>query len=565
MLNFRRQRSLTDSLKFDFTSGKLAVQPDFLSSAIVIAGISDNEQERKKFLSDNDFLRSAFDKSQQFFSMEGKFAQVALVSMENPCLFLGTGASKHFYAKNLFHLGGKIAQQIDKLKNNRVIILVDSFYKDLKMLKSTEHPLDFAGRQLVQRTLSREDALERLLTGILLGLYKTPNPKRNAHSFKDKNADKSKDKSKLDTPIEFVFASRALTKEKVIEAANRAIIKSEATYWVRDEAALPPNVLIPETFVKDIRELGDKSGFKIKVLDENRIQKDGFGGIWAVGKGSVHPPRLVIAEYTPAGASKVPHLVLIGKGVTFDTGGYSIKPAANMHEMKSDMTGAAVMTATLSAIAKEKLPIKVTALLPLVENMVSDKAFLPGDVYEAWGGVSVEVQNTDAEGRLILADCLAYAQGLEADLVIDMATLTGAASVTLGPAAIMLYGNNGEWLKKFKKVIRYAGEESWEMPLYDEYSDDLKSSVAHLRNFVGHREANSHVAAQFLNYFVDKKYPWIHLDIASYESTKWKGAHCPSDAAVGLPTPAMIEFAKYMASEKSRSQSHDRGRKKRKK
>ncbi len=546
MLNFRRQRKLSDSLSFGYTEGKLSLQPAFLASSVVISGLNSgsksnssssskpDESDKKKFLSENPLLRSAHEKAQEFFSFEGTFASLALISGDTPVLFVGTGSTKDFYAKNLLHLGGKIAGQVDRLKNGRFIFLVDSFFRDLKNARN-EAPKDFAGRELTEKNLTREEALERLLTGFLLGLYKTPSAK---------NTDK---KPKNDKPLEILLASKILTKEKVLHAAKLAMNKAEATYWARDRGAVPPNVLTPEVFAKEIRELGEESGFKCKVLDEVRLQKEGFGGIWSVGKGSINPPRLVIAEYN-ATHNKVPHLVLIGKGVTFDTGGISLKPPPGMHEMKHDMTGAAVVCATLSAIAKEKLPIKVTALLPLVENRPSHNSFLPGDVYEAWGGSSVEVQNTDAEGRLLLADCLAYAQALKGDLVMDLATLTGAASITIGPAAFLLYGNSAEWTHKFQKVVRHAGEESWELPLFPEYSEDLKSNVAHIRNHVGHRDGNSHIAAAFLNYFVDNKYPWLHLDICAYTLyTKWKGAHCPPDAAVGLPTLAMVEFARSLA------------------
>jgi len=539
MLNYRRQRTLTESLKFSHCESKNAAQDKLRAESVTVAGLSIEEAERKKFFLENSFLRTAHDKSQFLFSFEGKHGQMALTSIEHSCLFVGTGSSKDFYAKKLLHLGGKIAQQIDRLKNKHFIFWIDSFYKDIKKNQIAN---DFAGRPLAESNLSREEAFERILTGILLGLYKTPN-------FKD--ADATKIKKEAAAIIEFDFVSKYLRKERILKIAQQALIKAEATYWVRDAKAIPPNLQTPELFVKEIRALGDKSGFKVKVLDEKRLQQEGFGGIWAVGKGSENPPRLAIAEYNSN--SKFPHLVLIGKGVTFDTGGISIKPAPGMQDMKMDMTGAAIVAATLSAIAKEKIPLKVTALIPMAENRPSHNSLLPGEVYEAWGGTTVEVQNTDAEGRLLLADCLAYSQALKADLVVDLATLTGAAMVTLGPAAFLLYGNNANWIERFQSVVRHSGEESWEMPLFDEYSEDLKSSVAHLRNHVGHRDGNSHVAAAFLNYFVDNKYPWLHLDICSYTlQSKWKGAHCPADAPVGLPTLAMIEFAKKFALKQKR-------------
>lgn len=538
MLNYRRQRSLTESVKFSHCESKTAAQPQLLSKSVTIAGLSIEEAERKRFFLENSFLRTAHDKSQFLFSFEGKHAQSALTSIDHSCLFIGTGSYKDFYAKKLLHLGGKIAQQIDRLKNKHFIFWIDSFYKDIK---KSQIPTDFAGRPQAEMNLSREEAFERILTGILLGLYKVPNPK---------NHEKTKNKEAAEL-LEFDFVSKYLRKERILKIAQQALIKAEATYWVRDAKALPPNLQTPELFVKDIRALADKSGFKLKVLDEKRLQQEGFGGIWAVGKGSENPPRLAIAEYNAG--TKYPHLVLIGKGVTFDTGGISIKPAPGMQDMKMDMTGAAIVAATLSAIAKEKVPLKITALIPMAENRPSHNSLIPGEVYEAWGGSSVEVQNTDAEGRLLLADCLAYSQALKADLVIDLATLTGAASVTLGPAAFLLYGNNANWIERFQKVTRTAGEESWEMPLFDEYAEDLKSSVAHLRNHVGHRDGNSHVAAAFLNYFVDNKFPWLHLDICSYTlQSKWKGAHCPADVPVGLPTLAMIEFAKKFALKQKR-------------
>lgn len=533
MNEFRRQRSLTESTSFAYCEAKNALSPQNLADSLTIIGLGQTDAEKKKFLTENSFLRAGFERAQSLFNFEGKFSQSSLTSTDHDTLFVGTGQISDLTPRKLLHLGAKIAQQCEKVKKKKIIIWIDSFFKDVA---KNQQPKDFAGRPLNDRPLSREDALERLITGFFLGVYKTP----NAKNFEKKSNNKDKPK------LEITFVSKNLKKDKVLKAAADALIKAEATYWARDEIGIPPNALTPEIFVKDIRNLLEKNSVKVKVLDEKRLAQEGFGGIIAVGKGSENQPRLVIAEYNSQ--SKGPHLVLVGKGVTFDTGGISLKPAPAMHEMKMDMSGAAIVAATLGAIAQHKLPLKVTVLIPIVENRPSHNSLLPGDVYKAWGGLTVEVQNTDAEGRLILGDCLAYAQALKADVVMDLATLTGAAAVTLGPAAFLLYGNRSEWTERFQKTVRYAGEESWEMPLFEEYAEDLRSSVAHIRNHVGHRDGNSHVAAAFLNHFVDNKYPWLHLDICSYTlSHKWKGAHCPAEVPVGLPTLAMIEFAKRMA------------------
>ena len=266
-----------------------------------------------------------------------------------------------------------------------------------------------------------------------------------------------------------------------------------------------------------------REGLAIEVRDHRRLEAEGFGGLIAVGRGSVRPPRLVQLGYVPAGTSAraaraLPHAVLVGKGITFDTGGLSIKPAAAMTSMKTDMAGAAAVLAAMGALRSLQVPVRVTGLLALAENMPSGTATRPSDVITHFGGTTVEVLNTDAEGRLVLADALAYAAArLAPDVVVDLATLTGAVTIALGRRDAALYANDDRLAARLAAAAAATGERVWRMPLVEDYRDALASEVADLAN-IGRRPAagagaGSIVAALFLREFVDDV-PWAHLDIA---------------------------------------------------
>jgi leucyl aminopeptidase len=302
----------------------------------------------------------------------------------------------------------------------------------------------------------------------------------------------------------------------VTKAVEDAIAIAEATCLARELAATPSLEKTPEWMVERIRALASEARLDVTVWDETRLAAEGFGGIVAVGRGSARPPRLVQLDYRPARAARG-RVVLVGKGITFDSGGLSLKPLDNMKLMKTDMSGAAAVVATMSALHRLGVRRHVTALVPLAENLPGADAMRPGDVLRHYGGRTVEMLNTDAEGRLVLADALAYAAArLDPSVVIDLATLTGAATLGLGKRHAALYSTSPSLRDELVEAGRRGGERLWPMPLVEEYRDSLESPVADLRNIGDpdkHYSGGSIVAALFLREFAGGV-PWAHLDIA---------------------------------------------------
>lgn len=296
--------------------------------------------------------------------------------------------------------------------------------------------------------------------------------------------------------------------------AARAVAVASAVATARDLVNTPPSHLHPDEFAKRAKVLGIAVGLTVEVLDEKALAKSGYGGIVGVGKGSVNPPRLVRLTYRGGkGKNKVPTVALVGKGITFDTGGISIKPAAQMHHMTSDMAGAAAVIATVVLVAGQQLPIDVIATVPMAENMPSATAQRPGDVLTQYGGTTVEVLNTDAEGRLILADAIVRACEDNPDYLIETSTLTGAQTVALGARIPGVMGSD-EFRDRVAALSQREGENGWPMPLPDELKEDLKSTVADLANISGQRFAGMLVAGVFLREFVADGVQWVHMDIA---------------------------------------------------
>ena len=306
-----------------------------------------------------------------------------------------------------------------------------------------------------------------------------------------------------------VLSTRADEADRAAVAEVEVIADSVAL--VRDLVNTPPNALPPAALAEAARKAAKGVPVKVKVWDEKALVADGCGGILAVGQGSVNPPRLVRLDYSPARA--VAHLALVGKGITFDTGGISIKPAASMDEMKSDMAGAAAVIGAVRAIAALKLPIRVTGWVPTAENMPSGTAQRPGDVITMYGGTTVEVLNTDAEGRLILADALGMAAKAKPDLIVDAATLTGAARIALGSRIAGVMGNDDSARTRVVEAAGRAGEEAWPMPLPADLRPALDSATADIAN-IGDRFGGMLSAGVFLSEFVPAGQPWVHVDIA---------------------------------------------------
>ena len=299
-------------------------------------------------------------------------------------------------------------------------------------------------------------------------------------------------------------------------AIERGRILGESSNLARGFANEPSNVLTPRVFAERATAIARDAGVGVEVLDEKEIERLGMGLLLGVARGSGEPPRVIVLRHDPPGAPKAPVLGLVGKGITFDTGGISIKPAEGMERMKDDMAGGAAVVCAMRAISLLKAPIRVVGVVPTTENMPGGRAMKPGDVLTGASGKTVEVINTDAEGRLILGDGLWYAQQLGATHLVDVATLTGACVVGLGKAASGLFGRPDAWRDTVCEVAKRAGDRCWPMPLYDEYFDQIRSEIADMLNSGG-RAGGACTAAMFLKEFAGT-IPWAHMDIAG---TAW--------------------------------------------
>jgi leucyl aminopeptidase len=300
-------------------------------------------------------------------------------------------------------------------------------------------------------------------------------------------------------------------------AVDRGRILAEAQNFTRNLANEPANLLTPTGLAESARKMAADFSLECEVLDQDRMRQLGMGALLGVAQGSAEPPAMIILHYNPAAKpSSKDHLGLVGKGVTFDTGGISIKPADGMEKMRYDMAGGAAMLGAMRAIAQLKPAIPVTAIIPTVENMPGSRAQRPGDIVTSLAGKTIEVLNTDAEGRMILIDALTYAQRLGCTHLVDAATLTGAIVVALGFVNIGAFTNNQAFLDKLMAAAKAEGEKIWQMPIDEEYKEALKSDFADLHN-IGGRPGGSVTAAMFLKDFVNDL-PWVHLDIAG---TAW--------------------------------------------
>ena len=304
--------------------------------------------------------------------------------------------------------------------------------------------------------------------------------------------------------------------------------------FAKDLGNLPPNVCTPSYLAEQAQALGKKHDFKVKVLERNELEKLGMGSFLAVSQGSEEPPKFIIMQHLKGKKDQKP-VVLVGKGITFDTGGISLKPGAEMDEMKYDMCGAASVLGTFKTIAEMDLPLNVIGVIPTCENMPDGRATRPGDVLTSMSGLTIEVLNTDAEGRLILCDALTYAERFEPSAVIDIATLTGACVIALGHHASGLFSNNDDLAKELLQAGETSLDRAWHMPMWDDYQPLLDSNFADMAN-IGGRAGGSITAACFLSRFA-KKYDWAHLDIAG---TAWKSGK--EKGGTGRPVPLLTAF-----------------------
>ena len=313
-----------------------------------------------------------------------------------------------------------------------------------------------------------------------------------------------------------IVAPAGSTAASLERAVERGQILGESSNMARDLCNEPANILTPSVFAERGAAIAREAGLTVEILDEDEIARLHMGLLLGVSRGSAEPPRVIVMTHEPAGAPAGPVLGLVGKGITFDTGGISIKPADGMERMKDDMAGGAAVIGAMRAISLLQAPIKVIGIVPASENMPGGRATKPGDILTGAGGKTVEVLNTDAEGRLILGDGLWYAQRLGATHLVDVATLTGACVVALGKVASGLFGQPEAWVETVRRASARAGDRAWPLPLYDEYTEQLRSEIADLVN-TGGRPAGACTAAIFLKEFAGGL-PWAHLDIAG---TAW--------------------------------------------
>lgn len=398
------------------------------------------------------------------------------------------------------------------------------------------HKLTSAGvsaDSLFKSVKSPEMALQAFAEGVGLSAYDFPDFKSKAKKEDDK-------KPKLEQVTMLTAAAPSATLQKALQRAQILVECQNFTRWLGD---CPGNFMTPTRLADETVKAAKGTGLKVTVWDKARIKKENFGGLLAVSEGSTQDPRFIIMEYNGAGKSKKP-VCFVGKGLTFDSGGISLKPGAAMEEMIYDMCGGAAVIGTMLALAKLKAKVNVIGLVPSTENMPGPAATKPGDIYTARNGKTVEVFNTDAEGRLILGDALAYGSEQKPVAMFDTATLTGAILVALGNTHTGVFTRDGKLMKKIQEAADSAGELVWSMPLTDFHVDDMKGTHADLCNISGGRNAGSSTAAAFLEQFVDKDIPWAHFDIAG---TAWNVAnrfpYHPKKGASGIIVRTFVELA----------------------
>jgi leucyl aminopeptidase len=389
---------------------------------------------------------------------------------------------------------------------------------------------DLSAKSLSWAVPSGEGVAGALVEGTLLALYRFDR-------FKSSSAEDDTGGPGLES---LEIASESVDAGPAVEQAR---VRAEAQNAARDLQNLPSNVATPEFLAARAEELaGQHASLEFESLDRDEIVSRGMGAFAAVAQGTYAEPRLIVLRYDGGGSG--PHLGYVGKAVTFDTGGISIKPAAKMQEMKFDMSGGAAVIEAMGAIAALEIPVRITAVVPSTENMPSGRAMKPGDIVTAMNGKTIEINNTDAEGRLILADALAYAVAEGAERIVDLATLTGAIVVALGSTYSGLFSNDDAWCAEVDAASTATGELGWRMPLHPEFLELTKGQYADLTNASDQRKASSSYAAEFLRQFVNDT-PWVHVDIAG---TAWaQGRAYNGNGASGFGVRMLIELARRAA------------------
>lgn len=382
--------------------------------------------------------------------------------------------------------------------------------------------------------VSARDCGMAITEGVVLGLYRF-----------DKYKSKKKDKHKKLSALKIVASDASRAKE-LEEGAKTGNNLGESTNFARDLVNEPACYMTPTDFAKRAQDVAETHNIQIEILERSDLEDQGMGSFLAVAQGSDEPPKMVVMKYEGNPGGKT--IGIVGKGVTFDSGGYDLKPSQAMLRMYADMGGAAATLGTIQAVAAEKLKVNLVAIMGLTENLVNGKAFKPSDILKSMSGKTIEVLNTDAEGRLVLCDAMTYMQKYHnPDVMVDVATLTGAAVVALGRTVSATLTNNDDLYSRMFSAGEYTGERVWRLPLYDEYRAQLVSDVADIES-VGGRSAGTITAAMFLKEFVDEDRPWIHLDIAGTammeeEIARYvKNPYLPKEGGTGTGTRLMYHF-----------------------
>jgi leucyl aminopeptidase len=422
-------------------------------------------------------------------------------------VLVGIGDEKNANAESLRAAGGRAAKALARAKAKRASLAVP-----------------------ILRRVKPEEAAQALSEGVVLGAYRF-----------------DKYKSGNDKPPALEGVTLLAPDARQVVALRRGAklgqVLAESANFARDLSNEPGAACTPEHLASEARKLARAHGLKITVFAEKELEREKMAGILTVGRGSAHSPRLIVLEHgVPAkGARKRPTLAFVGKGITFDSGGISIKPAANMDEMKHDMSGGAAVLGALRAAALLDLPCHIVGIVAAAQNMPDANAYVPGDIIRSAQGKTIEVLNTDAEGRIILSDALHHATSFKPDAIVDLATLTGACLVALGEVACAVLGNDEKLIAKLRAAATTTHERAWPLPLWEEHKTAIKGTVGDIVN-TGGRNGGVSTAAAFLSHFVGET-PWAHLDIAG---TAWTTKETPyyAKGATGFGVRLLIEFVR---------------------
>ena len=479
------------------------------TAVIVLWHFQDERTLLDETASINKALRGTIQKSIRSREFSGKTHQTLLIHTldELPSqriLIMGLVKKKYFTLDRMRNAGGVLARTIRDLSLKEMCLTLPH--------RSLRHTVREISQAFVE--------------GCILGLYR----------FTQHKTENRKDLQNINL-ITLMMPNQGLTKQ-VSQGAQDGQIIAQATSFARDLVNHPSNVVTPTRLSEEARSIGKQFGLRIQVLNRAEAKKIGMGSFLGVAQGSEEAPKFIILEYRGRRSPKQP-IVLVGKSVTFDSGGISLKPGDRMEQMKGDMAGGAAVLGTFKAVAALKLPVSLIGILPATENMPSGTAIKPGDVLTSLSGLTIEVINTDAEGRLILADALTFSGRYDPAMIIDLATLTGAVVIALGHHATGVMGNSPKLIQGLKKAGNRSGERLWELPMWEEYSNQIKSDVADLKN-VGGRPAGTITAAAFLEKFVGDHH-WAHLDIAG---TSWVDENRPisTRGATGIGVRLLIQF-----------------------